>query len=193
MSSAGTPPRPESDPDHERRLRVVGQLAGGIAHDFNNLLTAILGAADAILDRADTTAETAEDARQIRRGVERGAALVRQLLAFSRQQALQPRIVTVNAAIEDAARLLRRLLGEKVTVALVAGAAGAAREGGSRTARSGAAEPRGECAGCNGAGWDADAVQRPRHAVPAAPDRSGNHATWAVCDHHRHGHRRWHS
>ncbi len=118
MSSAGTPPRPESDPDHERRLRVVGQLAGGIAHDFNNLLTAILGAADAILERADTTAETIEDARQIRRGVERGAALVRQLLAFSRQQALQPRIVTLNAAIEDAARLLRRLLGEKVTVAL---------------------------------------------------------------------------
>jgi two-component system cell cycle sensor histidine kinase/response regulator CckA len=114
MSGTGTPPRPESDPSHERRLRVVGQPAGGIAHNFNNLLTAILGAADANLDRADTTAETAEDARQIRHGVERGAAMVRQLLAFSRQQALQPRIVMVNAAIEDAARLLRRLLCEKV-------------------------------------------------------------------------------
>jgi two-component system cell cycle sensor histidine kinase/response regulator CckA len=118
MSSTGTPPRPVSDPNHERRLRVAGQLAGGIAHDFNNLLTAILGAAAAILDRVDTTAETAEDARQIRRGVERGAALVRQLLAFSRQQALQPQIIMVNAAIEDTARLLRRLLGEKVTVAM---------------------------------------------------------------------------
>jgi two-component system cell cycle sensor histidine kinase/response regulator CckA len=122
MTGQRAPPRPEadveSDREHERRLRVVGQLAGGIAHDFNNLLTAILGAADAILDRADTTAETAEDARQIRRGVERGAALVRQLLAFSRQQTLQPRVVTVNAAIEDAARMLHRLLGEKVTVTL---------------------------------------------------------------------------
>jgi two-component system cell cycle sensor histidine kinase/response regulator CckA len=116
MSGEGA--RPEADPEHARRLRVVGQLAGGIAHDFNNLLTAILGAADAILERAETTAETAADARQIRRGVERGAALVRQLLAFSRQQTLQPRIVAVNAAIEDAAQLLRRLLGEKITVAI---------------------------------------------------------------------------
>jgi two-component system, cell cycle sensor histidine kinase and response regulator CckA len=110
--------RPQADTEHERRLRVVGQLAGGIAHDFNNLLTAILGAADAILDRVDTAAETAADARQIRRGVERGAALVRQLLAFSRQQTLQPRVVAVNAAIEDAAQLLRRLLGPRLTLAL---------------------------------------------------------------------------
>jgi two-component system cell cycle sensor histidine kinase/response regulator CckA len=97
---------------------VVGQLAGGIAHDFNNLLTAILGAADAILERSETPGETVADAQQIRRGVERGAALVRQLLAFSRQQTLQPRIVAVNAAIEDAARLLRRLLGAKIALTL---------------------------------------------------------------------------
>lgn len=111
---------PAETPGQEqaRRLHVVGQLAGGIAHDFNNLLTAILGAADAILARTDTTAETTDDAQQIRHGVERGAALVRQLLAFSRQQTLVPRVVAVNAAIEDAARLLRRLLGEKVTVVL---------------------------------------------------------------------------
>jgi len=118
MNNAGAPPRPEPDPERERRLRVIGQLAGGIAHDFNNLLTAILGAADAILDRAETPAETAADARQIRRGVERGAALVRQLLAFSRQQTLQPRIVAVNAAIEDAAQLLRRLLGANIALTL---------------------------------------------------------------------------
>ena len=111
-------PRSEADPEHERRLRVIGQLAGGIAHDFNNLLTAILGAADAILDRPATPAETAADARQIRRGVERGAALVRQLLAFSRQQTLLPRIVAVNAAIEDAAQLLRRLLGARIALTI---------------------------------------------------------------------------
>ena len=110
--------QPDADPEHDRRLRVIGQLAGGIAHDFNNLLTVILGAADAILDRAETPAESAADARQIRRGVERGAALVRQLLAFSRQQTLLPRIVAVNAAIEDAAQLLRRLLGEKIALTL---------------------------------------------------------------------------
>jgi len=114
----GEDARTQPDPEHERRLRIVGQLAGGIAHDFNNLLTAILGAADAILERAEITAETAADAQQIRRGVQRGAALVRQLLAFSRQQTLLPRIVEVNAAIEDTAQLLRRLLGAGVTVAI---------------------------------------------------------------------------
>ena len=118
MNNPGAPPPPEADPEHERRLRVIGQLAGGIAHDFNNLLTAILGAADAILDRPETPAETAADARQIRRGVERGAALVRQLLAFSRQQTLLPRIVAVNAAIEDAAQLLRRLLGARIALTI---------------------------------------------------------------------------
>ncbi len=109
-------PEPGVDAEQERRLLVVGQLAGGIAHDFNNLLTAILGAADAILGRTETSADTVADAQQIRRGVERGAALVRQLLAFSRQQTLQPRVVAVNAAIEDAARLLRRLLGAKIVL-----------------------------------------------------------------------------
>jgi len=111
-------PQPGDEAEHERRLQVVGQLAGGIAHDFNNLLTAILGAADAILGRAETSVDTVADVQQIRRGVDRGAALVRQLLAFSRQQTLQPRIVAVNAAIEDAARLLRRLLGEKIVLKL---------------------------------------------------------------------------
>src|ERR1700691_4905896 len=110
MSGADGLPRPAPDPkqdqEQERRLRMVGQLAGGIAHDFNNLLTAILGAADAILERAETTVETADDARLIRHGVERGAALVRQLLAFSRQQTLLPRVVAVNSAIADAAQLL---------------------------------------------------------------------------------------
>ncbi len=110
--------QPGHEAEHERRLQVVGQLAGGIAHDFNNLLTAILGAADAILGRAETSVDTVADVQQIRRGVDRGAALVRQLLAFSRQQTLQPRIVAVNAAIEDAARLLRRLLGEKIVLKL---------------------------------------------------------------------------
>jgi two-component system cell cycle sensor histidine kinase/response regulator CckA len=119
-AQSGAPSGAQSgdDAEQERRLRVVGQLAGGIAHDFNNLLTAILGAADAILGRTETPAESIADAQQIRRGVERGAALVRQLLAFSRQQTLQPRIVAVNAAIEDAARLLHRLLGEKITLTL---------------------------------------------------------------------------
>lgn len=100
-----------------QKLQATGQLAGGIAHDFNNLLTAILGAADEIVARERShqpQSGTIEDALQIRASAERGAALVRQLLAFGRKQALQPRRLAVNDVIEDVSGLLRRLLGSKV-------------------------------------------------------------------------------
>ena len=91
------------------RLQAVGQLAAGIAHDFNNLLTAILGAADAITDRA-TDAETRGDAASIRASGERGADMVRQLLALGGQQTLLPRVVDINLAISALAAMVRRLL-----------------------------------------------------------------------------------
>ena len=104
---------------HSQKLQATGQLAGGIAHDFNNLLTAVLGAADSILDpdrHADP--ETADDAAQIRASALRGAALVRQLLAFGRQQTLQPRTLVVNEVITDISNLLRRLLGSQIRLSL---------------------------------------------------------------------------
>jgi two-component system cell cycle sensor histidine kinase/response regulator CckA len=104
---------------HSQKLHAVGQLAGGIAHDFNNLLTVIIGTADSILGRSEVDAETVDDLRQVRLAAERGAALVRQLLAFGRRQPLQPRVIAVNAAITDLAGLLRRLLGERVRLDLV--------------------------------------------------------------------------
>ena len=91
------------------RLQAVGQLAAGIAHDFNNLLTAILGAADAIADRV-ADAETRGDAANIRASGERGADMVRQLLALGGQQTLLPRLVDVNSAISSVAEMVRRLL-----------------------------------------------------------------------------------
>ena len=101
-----------------QKLQAVGQLAGGIAHDFNNLLTAVLGAADSIGARAGLDAETVEDAAQIGASALRGAALVRQLLAFGRQQTLQPRVLAVNDAVTDLTGLLRRLLGGKIVLEL---------------------------------------------------------------------------
>ncbi len=104
-----------------QRLQAVGELAGGIAHDFNNLLTAILGAAEDMLARAADTPgrETdREDLLQIGTSARRGAALVRQLLAFSRQQTLQPRVIALNDAIRSAATLLERLLGSGVALSL---------------------------------------------------------------------------
>ena len=102
---------------HAQKLQAVGQLAGGIAHDFNNLLTAMIGAADLIQARgADAT--TLDDVRQIRASAERGAALVRQLLAFGRQQRLQPRVVAINEALGDLSSMLVRLLGCKVRLVM---------------------------------------------------------------------------
>jgi two-component system cell cycle sensor histidine kinase/response regulator CckA len=102
-----------------QRLRAVGELAGGIAHDFNNLLTAILGAAEDMRARGAACGGDGEDLAQICASARRGADLVRQLLAFSRQQTLQPRVVELNEAIRTAAGLLGRLLDGRVKLVLV--------------------------------------------------------------------------
>jgi two-component system cell cycle sensor histidine kinase/response regulator CckA len=110
--------RLEAQLAQSQKLQAVGQLAGGIAHDFNNLLTAVIGAADDALARGSPEAETVEDLEQIRSSADRGAALVRQLLAFGRQQTLQPRPVSINDAVESVSGLLRRLLGSTIKLDL---------------------------------------------------------------------------
>lgn len=99
------------------RLQAVGALAGGIAHDFNNLLTAIAGSAESALSRIGTGEGSAE-LRQVMESAGRGAALVKQLLAFARQQALRPRVVDLNVAVAAMGELLRRLLGSRVRFSL---------------------------------------------------------------------------
>jgi two-component system cell cycle sensor histidine kinase/response regulator CckA len=99
-----------------QRLQAVGELAAGIAHDFNNLLTAILGAA---IDLDSHTGDDGrEDLAQIKASALRGAALVKQLLAFGRQQTLQPRVMALNDAVRTVAGLLRRLLDGAVRLEL---------------------------------------------------------------------------
>jgi two-component system cell cycle sensor histidine kinase/response regulator CckA len=99
-----------------QRLQSVGQLAAGVAHDFNNLLTAILGAADALAPLVPPAGQP--DLSHIRAGAQRGAGLVRQLLAFGRQQTLQPRVLDLNDAVREAAALLRCMLCSRVTLTL---------------------------------------------------------------------------
>jgi two-component system cell cycle sensor histidine kinase/response regulator CckA len=99
-----------------QRLQEVGELAGGIAHDFNNLLTAILGAADDLAARA--TEQDQPDLAQITASAKRGAELVRQLLAFSQRQTLQPRVLVLDEAVRNAASLLSRLLGNRTNLVL---------------------------------------------------------------------------
>ncbi len=97
-----------------QKLEVVGRLAGGVAHDFNNLLTAIRGTADVLLADLAEADPMRPDLLEIRRASERAASLTRQLLAFSRQQVVQPRVVDVNAAVAETDRMLRRVIGKDV-------------------------------------------------------------------------------
>jgi hypothetical protein len=102
-----------------QRLEAVGRLAGGVAHDFNNMLTAITGYGEML--RANLPAgddELQTDVTEILKAAERAAALTRQLLAFSRQQVLQPRLVSLNDSVRDMENMLRRLIGEDVQMVL---------------------------------------------------------------------------
>jgi PAS domain S-box-containing protein len=97
-----------------QKMEAVGQLAGGIAHDFNNLLTMILGYSDLVLDHVRDRPEVAQDVEEIRRAGKRATGLTRQLLAFSRKQVLQPQLLDLNQVVGEAAKMLRRLIGEEV-------------------------------------------------------------------------------
>ena len=99
-----------------QKMEAVGLLAGGIAHDFNNLLTAINGHSDLLLLRHSADDEDYGDLIQIRQNSGRAAALVRQLLAFSRKQTLRPQVVSLMDVLKELMQLLNRLLGEKVTL-----------------------------------------------------------------------------
>jgi two-component system, cell cycle sensor histidine kinase and response regulator CckA len=97
-----------------QKMQAVGQLAGGIAHDFNNLLTAMIGFSDLLLLRHRPGDQSFADIMQIKQNAARAANLVRQLLAFSRQQSLQPRLLNVTDILAELSHLLRRLIGESI-------------------------------------------------------------------------------
>jgi len=102
-----------------QKMEAVGRLAAGIAHDFNNLLTAILGSTDLLLESLPADHPAREDAVESRQAALRAADLTRQLLAFSRQQVLAPRVLDLNDVVRDFERLLRRLIGEDVELHIV--------------------------------------------------------------------------
>jgi two-component system cell cycle sensor histidine kinase/response regulator CckA len=105
----------------QQKMEQVAQLAGGIAHDFNNVLSAIMMATDFLLNAHKPTDPSFGDIMQIKQNANRAASLVRHLLAFSRKQTLRPQVLDLREVLSDVNILLRRLIGEKVTLDVVHG------------------------------------------------------------------------
>lgn len=101
-----------------QKMQAIGQLAGGVAHDFNNLLTAISGHCDLLLLRHDQGDGDYADLVQIHQNANRAAALVGQLLAYSRKQNLQPEVLDLRNTLSDSTHLLNRLVGERISLTL---------------------------------------------------------------------------
>jgi CheY-like chemotaxis protein len=100
-------------------MEAMGQLAGGIAHDFNNLLTVILGHSEFLLKRKESPGVSRSRVEEIRKAAERGAWLTNQLLAYSRNQLLEPTVLQINSVVEDMDGMLRCVLGEDIALELV--------------------------------------------------------------------------
>ena len=102
-----------------QKMEAVGRLAGGVAHDFNNLLTAIFGYVEMVIEELPADSASRADLEEVLKAAGRAATLTRQLLAFSRQQVLQPRVLSINDVVQDVETMLRRLIGENIALRTV--------------------------------------------------------------------------
>lgn len=107
--------------DQAQKMESIGRLAGGVAHDFNNMLGVILGHTELALEQVQTSDFLHNDLQEIRKAAERSSDLTRQLLAFSRQQAISPKVLDLSESITDILRMLDRLVGDDIRLAFVPG------------------------------------------------------------------------
>jgi len=111
--------RAEDQLRQAQKMEAIGRLAGGVAHDFNNILAIITSCTEFLRDRIDPSAEPSVYVENIRKALERGTSLTRQMLAFSRTSAIQPRILDLNERLREISKLLRPLLGDDVEILIV--------------------------------------------------------------------------
>ena len=111
--------RAEGQLRQSQKMEAIGRLAGGVAHDFNNILGIINACTEFLRDRIDPAAEPSLYVENIKKALERGTALTKQLLAFSRTSAIQPRVLDLNERLRDISKLLRPLLGDDVEILIV--------------------------------------------------------------------------
>lgn len=102
-----------------QKMEAVGRLAGGVAHDFNNLLTGIMGYSELLLNGTEAEDPQREGLQEIKKAADRAASMTHQLLAFSRRQVLQPKVLTLNSIVSDLEAMLRRLIGEHIELVIV--------------------------------------------------------------------------
>ena len=111
--------RAEGQLRQAQKMEAIGRLAGGVSHDFNNILAIINACTEFLRDRIDPVSEPSRYVENIKKATERGSALTKQLLAFSRTSTIQPRLLDVNERLHDISKLLRPLLGDDVEILIV--------------------------------------------------------------------------
>ena len=126
-------------------MEAVGRLAGGVAHDFNNLLTIINGYTELLLDQFAADKQASAHLKEIKDAGERAASLTRQLLAFSRRQVLAPQVLDLNTVVSNLEKMLKRLIGEDITLRTLLDPSLGAGEGGPGADRTSHHELGREC------------------------------------------------